>query len=370
MNNLSATTNNILMENYKNTNNITNDIGEIIISAQQTAYRTVDAILIQRNWLIGKRIAEEELNGKNRTEIYGVEIIKKLSKELTEKYGKGYTKTNLYSFYTFYKEYKDIFHPVSGKSGLLLSWTHYRILLQVHDLKARVWYEKEAYNQTWSTKTLQRNINTQYYYRLLQSQNKSTVEIEMKEKTLNYQNDKLEFVKNPVIAEFMGLSANTDMTESVLETAILNNLQKFLMELGKGYAFVARQQHIHTEKEDYYIDLVFYNYILKCFVLIDLKTNKITHQDVGQMDMYVRMYDELKKAKDDNPTIGILLCTETDADVARYSVLNGNEQLFATKYKTYLPTEEQLKAEIESQKAIFEIQQLEKKENNSGTENV
>lgn len=170
-------------------------------------------------------------------------------------------------------------------------------MLQVHDLKARNWYEKEAYEQTWSTKTLQRNINTQYYCRMLQSQNKNAVEIEMKEKTLNDQNDKLEFVKNPVIAEFMGLSANTDMTESDLETAILNNLQKFLMELGKGYAFVARQQHIHTEKEDYYIDLVFYNYILKCFVLIDLKTNKITYQDVGQMDMYVRMYDELKKGR-------------------------------------------------------------------------
>lgn len=360
MNNLFAETNNILMENYKNTDNITSDIGEIILSAQQTAYRTVDAILLQRNWLIGKRIAEEELSGKNRSEIYGVEIIKKLSRELTEKYGKGYTKTNLYSFYTFYKEYKEIFHPVSGKSGMLLSWTHYRILLQVHDLKARAWYEKEAYEQTWSTKTLQRNINTQYYYRLLQSQNKGAVEIEMKEKTLNYQSDKLEFVKNPVIAEFMGLSANTDMTESDLETAILNNLQKFLMELGKGYAFVARQQHIHTEKEDYYIDLVFYNYILKCFVLIDLKINKITHQDVGQMDMYVRMYDELKKGEDDNPTIGIVLCEETDEDIARYSILHGNEQLFASKYKLYLPNEDELRREISRQKAIFQLQQKEK----------
>lgn len=359
MNNLSAKTNNILMENYKNTDNITNDIGEIILSAQQTAYRTVDAILLQRNWLIGKRIAEEELNGKNRSEIYGVEIIKKLSRELTEKYGKGYTKTNLYSFYTFYKEYKEIFHPASGKSGMLLSWTHYRILLQVHDLKARAWYEKEAHEQTWSTKTLQRNINTQYYYRLLQSRNKSAVEAEMKDKTLNYQNDKLEFVKNPVIAEFMGLSANTDMTESDLETAILNNLQKFLMELGKGYAFVARQQHIHTEKEDYYIDLVFYNYILKCFVLIDLKINKITHQDVGQMDMYVRMYDELKKREDDNPTIGIVLCEETDEDIARYSILHGNEQLFASKYKLYLPNEDELRREISRQKAIFQLQQKE-----------
>ncbi len=348
------------MENYRNTDNITNDIGDIILSAQQTAYKTVDAILLQRNWLIGKRIAEEELDGKNRSEIYGVEIIKKLSIELTEKYGKGYTKTNLYSFYLFYKEYKDIFHPMSGKSSMLLSWTHYRILLQVHDIKARAWYEKEAYGQTWSTKTLQRNINTQYYYRLLQSRNKSAVESEMKDKTLDYQNDKLEFLKNPIIAEFMGLSSNTDMTENDLETAILNNLQKFLMELGKGYAFVARQQHIHTEKEDYYIDLVFYNYILKCFVLIDLKTNKIMHQDVGQMDMYVRMYDELKKRDDDNPTIGIVLCEETDEDIARYSILHGNEQLFASKYKLYLPDEDELRREISRQKAIFQLQQKEK----------
>lgn len=183
MNNLPVSTQSILMENYKSTDNITNDIGQIIISAQQKAYRAVDEVLLQRNWLLGKRIAEEELAGKNRSEVYGVEIIKKLSKELTDKYGKGYTKTNLYSFYTFYKDYKDIFHPASGKSGML-SWTHYRILLQVHDLKARAWYEKEAYEQTWSTKTLQRNINTQYYYRILQSQNKDAVETEMKEKTI------------------------------------------------------------------------------------------------------------------------------------------------------------------------------------------
>ena len=184
----------------------------------------------------------------------------------------------------------------------------------------------------------------------------------MKEKTLVYQNDKLEFIKNPVIAEFLGLSANTDFTETQLESCIISNLQKFLMEMGKGYAFVARQQHIKTEKEDYYIDLVFYNYILKCFVLIDLKIGKITHQDVGQMDMYVRMYDELKKSADDNPTLGIVLCSETDEDIARYSVLHGNEQLFASKYKLYLPTEEELRAEIETQKAMFYLQQQEREE--------
>lgn len=308
--------------------------------------------------MIGKRIAEEELDGKDRAD-YGLEIIKKLSRELGKQFGKGFAKTNLYSFYLFYKTYPEIFHTACGKSELL-SWSHYRLLIHVDDSKAREWYRKEAYEQTWSFRTLQRNINTQYYYRLLQSRNKGAVEAEMKEKTLHYQNDKLEFVKNPIIAEFMGLSANTDMTESDLETAILNNLQKFLMELGKGYAFVARQQHIHTEKEDYYIDLVFYNYILKCFVLIDLKTNKITHQDVGQMDMYVRMYDELKKRDDDNPTIGIVLCEETDEDIARYSILHGNEQLFASKYKLYLPDEDELRREISRQKAIFQLQQKEK----------
>ena len=206
-------------------------------------------------------------------------------------------KTNLYSFYSFYKCFSEIFHSPSGKSGILLSWTHYRILLQVNDKIARDWYEKEALEQTWSVRTLQRNISSQYYYRMLKTQKKQLVENEMKELTATYQNDKLEFIKNPVVAEFLGFSGNTDFTESDLEKSILSNLQKFLMELGKGYAFVARQQHIHTEKQDYYIDLVFYNYILKCFVLIDLKTEKITHQDVGQMDMYIRMYDELKRSE-------------------------------------------------------------------------
>ena len=227
--------------------------------------------------------------------------------------------------------------------------------------KARDWYEKEAAEQTWSVRTLQRNISSQYYYRMLGTQKKELVESEMKELTASYQKDKLEFIKNPVVAEFLGFSQNTDFTESDLEKSILSNLQKFLMELGKGYAFVARQQHIHTEKQDYYIDLVFYNYILKCFVLIDLKTEKITHQDVGQMDMYIRMYDELKRSEGDSPTIGIVLCSDTDDDIARYSVMHGNEQLFASKYKLYLPTKEELKAEIETQKAMFYLQLQDKR---------
>lgn len=196
---------------------------------------------------------------------------------------------------------------------------------------------------------------------MLQTQNRNRVENEMKQLTADFQTDKLEFIKNPVIAEFLGLSSNTDFTESELESSILSNIQKFLMELGKGYAFVARQQHIKTEKQDYYIDLVFYNYILKCFVLIDLKTEKITHQDVGQMDMYVRMYDELKRTDGDNPTIGLILCTETSRDIARYSVLHENPQLFAAKYLTYLPKEEELREEIERQKEIYSLQQVEEK---------
>jgi len=234
--------------------------------------------------------------------------------------------------------------------------------LQVHDEVARKWYEKEAYEQTWSVRTLQRNIDTQYYYRLLQSGEKESVMQEMLEKNYNYQQDKFEFIKNPVVVEFLGLTPDASFNETDLETSIISNLQKFLMELGKGYAFVARQQHIHTEKQDYFIDLVFYNYILKCFVLIDLKTSRITHQDVGQMDMYIRMYDELKKSADDNPTLGIVLCSQTDEDIARYSILHGNEQLFASKYKLYLPTEEELREEIETQKAMFYLQQKEAEE--------
>ena len=279
-----------------------------------------------------------------------------------KRYGKGYDRTNLYHCLRFYKTFPEIVDTVCRQSEGLLSWSHYRALLQVEDEKARVWYEKEALEQTWGVRTLQRNISSQYYYRMLQTQRKDLVENEMKELTSKYQNDKLEFIKNPVVAEFLGLSSNTEFTESDLEKSILSNLQKFLMELGKGYAFVARQQRIHTEKQDYFIDLVFYNYILKCFVLIDLKTERITHQDVGQMDMYIRMYDELKHSEGDNPTIGIVLCSETDEDIARYSVMHGNEQLFASKYKLYLPTEEELRAEIETQKAMFYLQQSEKEE--------
>ena len=352
------------MVKYVKTDDILGDMQSIIDASQNAAYQAVNLALIRRNWLLGYRIAEEELKGEERAE-YGAGIIKKLSKELTAIYGHGFTKSNLYSFYAFYKAYPQIFQTPSGKFESGLSWSHYAALLQVKDETARNLYANEALTQCWSVKTLQRNISSQYYYRLLKSQVKEPVVEEMMALTASAQADKLEFIKNPVIAEFLGMSPDGSFTETELEKSIISNLQKFLMELGKGYAFVARQQRIHTEKEDYYIDLVFYNYILKCFVLIDLKTNKITHQDVGQMDMYIRMYDELKRSEDDNPTIGIVLCSDTDEDIARYSVLHGNEQLFASKYKLYLPTEEELRAEIEAQKTMFYLQQEEKKGNPS-----
>lgn len=343
---------------WRCTEDLFSDARHIIDEAQKAAYRAVNVVLVQRNWLLGRRIAEEELRGEGRAE-YGAQAIRELSKRLTKEYGKGFAKSNLYQFVQFYREFPDIFHSVSGKCPLL-SWTHYRVLLQVPDKAARDWYAREAAEQTWSVRTLQRNIGSQYYYRMLSSQHPDAVRREMERITEPYQSDKLEFIKNPVVAEFLGLSPNSDHTETELEAAIITNLQKFLMELGKGYAFVARQKHIHTDKEDYYIDLVFYNYILKCFVLIDLKTSKVRHQDVGQMDMYVRMYDERERGEDDNPTLGLVLCAETDEDIARYSVLHDNDRLFASKYEPYLPTQEQLKAEIEAQKALFELQRAEK----------
>ena len=340
---------------FNKSDDIVSDFKNIIDLSQKQAYQAVNTALVYRNWLIGYRIAEEELKGEDRAE-FGAKIIKQLSKELTEIYGKGFDRSNLYHFLKFYQMFPQIVDTVCRQFSILLSWSHYRVLLQVNDKKARDWYEKEAIEQTWSVRTLQRNISSQYYYRLLKSQVKEPVIEEMKQLTGNSKYDKLEFIKNPVIAEFLSLSSDTSFTETQLESSIISNLQKFLMELGKGYAFIARQQHIHTEKQDYFIDLVFYNYYLKCFVLIDLKTEKVTHQDVGQMDMYVRMYDELKRTEGDNPTIGIILCSETDEDIARYSVLKGNEQLFASKYKLYLPTDEELRTEIEAQKTIFKLQ--------------
>lgn len=340
---------------YVKTTDLFADAQQIIEATKEYAYRSVNIAMLQRNWYLGKRISEEILNGEDRAE-YSAETIITLSKQLTEIYGKGFSKNNLYRNLQFYRLFPQIFPTVMGKSELL-TWSHYDILFTVGDDEARNWYAHEAFAESWSVRTLRRNIASQYYFRLLQSQNKQTVIDEMKDKTAEFQKDKLEFIKNPVVAEFLEFAPNFEFNETKLESSIITHLQNFMMEIGKGFAFVARQQHIHTDMGDYFIDLVFYNYILKCFMLIDLKTSQISHQDVGQMDMYVRMYDKLKRTEGDNPTIGLILCSQTSEDMARYSILNENKQIFQAKYLTFLPTENELKREIERQKTLFLLQQ-------------
>ena len=360
---------------------LVNDLKTIVSKARSKAFAAVNYSLVERNWRIGKRIVEEEQNGEARAE-YGKHIIEVASAALTEEFGKGFSETNIMNFKKFYLKFKELTIPQTESEEFkkqkqqtlsdelsshfqkgqtppaqfelrLLPWSHYERLIRIEDKRARDWYAKEAFEQGWSYRTLSRNINTLYYERLLMSKDKAPVEKEMKEKTNEFQQDKLEYIKSPVVMEFLGLPSDSSLKESKLETAIINNLEKFLMEMGKGYALVARQQHIRTEENDYYIDLVFYNYLIKSFILVDLKVNRITYQDVGQMDMYLQMYDKMKKGPDDNPTIGIILCTETDSDVARYSTLAKNDQMFAAKYKLYLPDKEDLRREIERQKELY-----------------
>lgn len=331
--------------------NFIHEIKQIVTQARQKVYSTINSTMVEAYWQMGKRIVDEEQQGKERAD-YGTQLLKELSKELTKEFGKGFSINSLYYYRQFYLTFPEILPTLWG----ILTWSHYKRLLSISNSEARAWYLKEAAEQMWSYRTLDRNISSQYYERLLLSQNKDNVAVEMKSLTKAFEQDKLEFIKNPTVAEFIGLAPNTDFTESELEMAIIGNLQKFLLELGKGFSFVSRQQLIRTEKRDYFVDLVFYNYRLKCFVLLDLKTTQISHQDVGQMDMYVRMYDERVRDKDDNPTIGIILCSETDEDIARYSILNENKQLYASKYMLYMPSEEELRNEIERQKAFFKLQ--------------
>lgn len=340
------------------------DVCVIIEQARDNAYRAVNVQLTLRNWLVGERISREDLQDAERAE-YGKQVVDILSGKLTERYGSGFDRSSIYKYIKFYRLFPRIVDAVSPqlkyRNGIvdarpqLLPWTHYRELIRVEDDVARQWYADESRREGWSSRTLHRNIGSQYYHRLLQSQVKQPVIDEMHRLTAPLQ-DSLEYIKNPVVVEFLGLQRDASYTETTLEGRLISHLQHFIMELGKGFAFVGRQQHIHTDMGDYYIDLVFYNYLLKSFFLIDLKTHPVTHQDVGQMDMYVRMYDKLKRSEGDNPTIGLLLCSDTSEDMALYSVLNGNNQLFQAKYMTYLPSKEELRREIETQKHIFELQ--------------
>jgi predicted nuclease of restriction endonuclease-like (RecB) superfamily len=303
--------------------------------------------MVEVYWQIGRRIVEEELKGAQRA-TYGEEILQTLSKELTAEFGKGFSYANLKNFKQFYRTFSE--EQISYALRSQLTWTHYRLIMRVENPKARQYYVDECIEQTWSTRTLERNINTFYYERLLSSRNKQ--EALQHSQTLERHNPE-DFIKDPYIYEFLNIPEPLNAGEKEIETALINNLQQFLLELGKGFSFVGRQIRISTETTHFYIDLVFYNYILKCFVLFDLKTTKLTHQDIGQMDMYVRMFDDLKRGEDDNPTIGIILCAEKEETIVKYSVLKENQRLFASKYMPYLPTEAELIAEIEREKRML-----------------
>jgi predicted nuclease of restriction endonuclease-like (RecB) superfamily len=328
------------------------EIKQILALARRKSYQAINSAMVEAYWKIGEKIVLEEQNGKERAS-YGKEIIKNISKELTQELGKGFSERNIRGFRQFYLTFQEIeiWQTLSAK----LNWSHFQLVMRVSNPQARQYYLNEAAAQGWSVRTLDRNISTLYYQRLLSSQAKNIVKNEMIENAKKEDDNPLDFIKNPTVLEFLNLPTNYSYTEAQLEKALIDNLQKFILELGKGFAFVARQEHIATETSDFYIDLVFYNFYLKCFVIIELKTTKITHQDIGQLDMYVRMYDDLKKPKEDNPTIGILLCTETDKTIAKYSVLAENKQLFASKYMPFLPTEQELVEEIERQKLILKI---------------
>ncbi|WP_136669353.1 YhcG family protein [Flavobacterium sp. H122] len=309
-------------------------IRDVVLQSRQRVYRAVNTVLIETYWQIGKLIIEEEQNGNIRA-VYGDKTLKLLSSQLTLEFGKGFDYTNLTNMRKFYLAFQKL-DAVRQE----LSWTHYRILSKIDEEEKRIFYLNEAVALGWNSRQLERQIKTLTFER--------TLKPSFEENSIH------SFLKDPYIFEFLGLQQNVKNTEYSIETAIIDHIQKFLLEFGKGFAFVARQQHIITDTSDFYIDLVFYNYILKCFVIIDLKTDKLSHQDIGQIDMYVRMYDDLKKNEGDNPTVGILLCSEKDETIVRYSVLNDNNNLFASKYMLYMPKEEDLKEIINQDRIRFE----------------
>lgn len=326
--------------------NLYHEVQKILQLARQTAYKAVNFAMVSAYWQIGKVITEDELQHK-RAE-YGKSVLRNLAMRLTEEFGKGFDESNLRYMCLFYKAF-----PIYDTLRHELSWSHYRKLISVEDEKARQWYMNEAASQVWSTRQLDRQISTLYYERIALSTNKQSVVEEAEQKLANYTAE--DFIHTPVVLEFLNLKDYPSLHESTLEQALIDNLQDFLLELGKGFCFVARQKRMRYDDEDFYLDLVFYHSILKCHVLIDLKLGKLTHQDVGQMDSYIRMYDALYKNEDDNPTIGLILCSQKNEAIARYSVLNDAKQIFASRYTLYLPSEEELKREIEKeQKRILE----------------
>lgn len=321
-------------------------IAEVLRAARASAYRAVNFTMVEAYWNVGRMIVEEEQQGKERAE-YGAALLKNLSIRLTGEFGARFDERELRRMRQFY-----LSSPIRGALRPELAWTHYRLLLRVENPDVRAWYLKEAADQNWSTRALERQINSLYYERLLLSRDRAPVIEEMQAKTAPLAPTPKDFIKDPYVLEFLGIPDAHKFREADLEQAVIEKLQTFMLELGKGFAFVGRQQRISTETKDFFVDLVFYNYILKCFVLVDLKTGELTHQDIGQMDMYVRLFEDTIKSADDNPTVGIILCTEKDHTVVKYSVLNESRQLFASKYMLYLPTEEALREELERERAL------------------
>jgi predicted nuclease of restriction endonuclease-like (RecB) superfamily len=322
---------------------------QIIEGGRLAAYQAVNSNMVKTYWELGQLIVEEEQQGKARAD-YGKYLIAELAQRLQQEYGTGFSKPSLWNYRQFYTEF-----PILSAVRRELTWTHYKLLMRVQNPQARTFYEQEAIKSGWNTRALERQINAFYFERLLASQDKKAIENEAIEKIEVLGSSKFDFIKNPYVLEFLNVKAGHQLYESELEQLLINNLQTFLLELGNGFSFVARQKYIRVDDEDFFIDLVFYNYLLKCFVLIDLKIGKLLHQDIGQMDMYVRMYEDLYKTEGDSPTIGIILCSEKTEAVVKYSVLSESQQLFASKYLLYLPTVAQLKSELERERLLAEV---------------
>ncbi|MBU2573459.1 MAG: DUF1016 family protein [Elusimicrobia bacterium] len=319
----------------------------IIQQARRQALRAVDIVQVRTGWEMGRHIVEFQQSGAARAK-YGAHLLSRLAEKLTPEFGKGFDERNLRNMRAFFQIF-----PIWNALRSELSWTHYRLLLRVEDEHARQWYMNEAADQNWGSRALERQIGTLYYERLLASKDRKPVRREASARITEADKTPRDFVRDPVLLEFLGLPGAGRLLESNLEQSLIDNLQHFLLELGKGFAFVARQQRLSTETKDFFVDLVFYNYQLKCFVLFDLKTKELAHQDIGQMDMYVRMYDELKRSEGDNPTVGIILCAQKDASIVRFSILKKHKRLFATKYRLVLPSEAELRAELEREQKRF-----------------
>ena len=325
---------------------IIEDIRNLLISSRQNLAQTVNSTMVKTYWNIGRIIVEDEQAGNKRAQ-YGKKQLEFISNKLTTEFGKGFDTTNLRKMRQFY-----LLFPNQDSVSLKLSWTHYRTLFRIEKDEVRQWYMQESIANNWSARALDRQISSLYYERLISSKEKTPVENEAKENTKELQVTAKDVLRDPYIFDFLNLP-NQSLLESDIEQALIDNLQKFLLELGRGFAFVSRQKRLSVEDQDFYIDLVFYNFKLKCFLLIDLKLGKLTHQDVGQMDTYVRIYDKFEKSEDDNPTIGLILCSEKSQAVAKYSVLSDSKQLFSSKYLPYLPSEEELKQELLRERSIL-----------------